>query len=193
MVVNGHLERFSPNRLQRPQVLENIDAKRFVLSAKDSPFFQTPQEGRGLAVGDINGDGLIDLAVTRINSQCAIVENQSARQGDYLSIRLVGLASNRDAIGTVATLSIGDSTWIRQRVGGGSYASTHDSALHFGIPKRVWEMQSGKPGVSSTKVILKIDWPSGQESEIEIERLNKELLIVEPLAGQAASSFEFHE
>jgi hypothetical protein len=173
VIVNGHLERHSPNHSQRPQVLENIAGNRFVLSAKDSAFFQTPQDGRGLAIGDLNRDGLIDLVITRIGAPCAVLENRSDHQGSYLSVRLVGQASNRDAVGAVVTLSIGDRVWIRQRVGGGSYASTNDSAIHFGIPGTGF----GQPATEPT---LKVDWPSGQTSILEVAKLNSEILIIEP-------------
>ena len=191
VVINGHLERYSPYHSQRPQVLENIDAKRFVLGAKDSTFFQTPQDGRGLATGDLNRDGLIDLVVTRINAPCALVENQSTRQGAYLSLRLVGQVSNRDAVGTVVTLTLGSATWIRQRVGGGSYASTNDSAIHFGVPEANWPSGQQAPG-SMPKGTLKIDWPSGQTSLIDVAEFNKEMLIVEPSPGSAVSSYLIH-
>jgi hypothetical protein len=192
VVINGHLERYSPNHSQRPHLLENIEGKRFAISAKDSPFFDTPQDGRGLAVGDLNRDGLVDLVVTRINASCALVENGSIPQGDYLSVRLVGQVSNRDAVAAVATLSVGDRSWIRQRVGGGSYASTNDSALHFGIPR--FEGVGGdlvsSRGRSGT---LKVDWPSGQTSLIEITEFNGELLVVEPAPGSEVSSYRFHD
>jgi hypothetical protein len=191
VVINGHLERYSPYHSQRPQVLENIDAKRFVLGAKDSTFFQTPQDGRGLATGDLNRDGLIDLVVTRINAPCALIENQSTRQGAYLSVRLVGQVSNRDAVGTVVTLTLGNAAWIRQRVGGGSYASTNDSAIHFGVPEANWPSGQQAPG-SMPKGTLKIDWPSGLTSLIDVAEFNKEMLIVEPSPGSAVSSYLIH-
>ena len=180
IVINGHLERYSPNRLQRPQILENIQAKRFVLSGKDSPFFALAHEGRGLATGDINRDGLIDLVVSCINAPCAVLENRSDRQGSFLTVRLVGRSSNRDAIGSVVTLQAGDRSWIRQRFAGGSYASTSDSAIHFGIPKH-------------SSAVLRIDWPSGQTTQIPIDNLDTEILVVEPAQGNQTSSSFFHD
>lgn len=180
VVINGHLERYSPNRLQPPQILENIQSKRFVRSAKESEFFATPQEGRGLATGDINGDGLVDLVVSRINSPCALLENRSLRKGSFLTVRLVGQSSNRDAIGSVVTLLTQDKSLLRQRFGGGSYASTSDSAIHFGVPQ-------------DSKATLQIDWPSGQNTQIHLDHLDREILIVEPSTTPQASSHLFHD
>jgi hypothetical protein len=178
VVINGHLERYSPYHDQRPQLLENIDGKYFVLSALDSKFFQTPQPGRGLASGDLDRDGLIDLVVTRINANCGLVRNESRGKGAYLSVRLVGTQSNRDAIGTVLTLKVGERTWIRQIAGGGSYASTNDLSVHFGIPAEeaaVWKQGASQPGTAS----LRVDWPSGQTTEIDVPKLDTEMLIIE--------------
>jgi len=186
------LERFSPNHSQRPHILENIETKRFVSSAKDNLYFQTLQDGRGLAIGDLNRDGLMDLIVTRINAPSAYVENCSAKQGSYLSLRLIGQSSNRDAVGTVVTLSIGNTSWIRQRVGGGSYASTHEAALHFGIPTTAWPLDQ-QDSQGNNKGMLKIDWPSGKTSHIEVSRLNVEMLVVEPGFASEGSSYLFHD
>ncbi len=192
VVINGHLERFSPNHSQRPHILENIESIRFVPSAKTSSFFKTPQDGRGLAIGDLNRDGLMDLIVTRINAPSAYVENCSAKHGSYLSLRLIGQSSNRDAVGTVVTLSVGNQSWVRQRVGGGSYASTHEAALHFGIPAAVWPLDQ-QSSQGNNKGMLKIDWPSGKTSHIEVSRLNAQMLVVEPGDDSGGSSYFFHD
>ena len=178
VVINGHLERYSSYHDQRPQLLENIDGKYFVLSALDSKFFQTPQPGRGLASGDLDRDGLIDLVVTRINANCSLVRNESRGRGAYLSVRLVGTQSNRDAIGTALTLKVGKRTWIRQIAGGGSYASTNDLAVHFGIPAEeadAWKYAAPQPSIAS----LRVDWPSGKTTEVSVPKFDTEILIVE--------------
>jgi hypothetical protein len=178
VIINGHLERYSPYHDQRPQLLENIDGKYFVLGALDSKFFQTPQPGRGLATGDLDRDGRIDLVVTRIDANCGLIKNESRGKGAYLSVRLVGTQSNRDAIGTVLTLKVGERTWIRQIAGGGSYASTNDLSVHFGIPAEeaaVWKQGASQPGTAS----LRVDWPSGQTTEVAVPNLDTEMLIIE--------------
>ena len=199
VVLNGHLERYSSYHDQRPQLLENSDGNRFALAALDSEFFRTPQSGRGLATADFDRDGLIDLVVSRIQAPCGIIRNESEPQGAFLEVRLVGTSSNRDAIGAVATLMIGElasddtasdtrasgdlkignSKWIRQIVGGGSYASTCDPALHFGIPSRIAEQLKAGKKRSVGAPLLRIDWPSGKTTEHAVDALDRQILIIE--------------
>ena len=173
LVINGHLERYATYHDQRPQLLENHQGTRFSLAALNSPFFQKPISGRGLATGDLNRDGLVDLAVTRIGQPIALVRNDSRSPSNnpnaFLRVRLVGYNSNRDAIGTVAKLTIHDRTWIRQATSGTSYASTCENILHFGIPNPY----TNKPAS------LEVLWPSGQNSLIPIDKLNQEVLVIE--------------
>lgn len=174
LVINGHLERYATYHDQRPQLLENHQGSRFSLAALDSPFFQKPIAGRGLATGDLNRDGLVDLAVTRIGKPIALVRNDSrsltSTPNAFLRVRLVGCTSNRDAIGTVAKLTIDKQSWIRQATSGASYASTCENVLHFGIP----HTHIDKP------TTLEVFWPSGQNSKLTIEKLNAEVLVIEP-------------
>jgi hypothetical protein len=90
----------------------------------------------------------------------------------------VGTQSNRDAIGTVLTLKVGERSWIRQIAGGGSYASTNDLSVHFGIPTEasdVSKQATSRPGTAS----LRVDWTSGQTTEVDIPKLDTEMLIIE--------------
>jgi hypothetical protein len=171
IVINGHLESYSSGSPyeQMPQPLENIDGKFFRLSRNSvGKYFNTPQPGRGLAMGDVDGDGLVDFGVTRLNQPMALVRNTSKPQGRFLSIQAIGTASNRDAIGAKLTLQVGDRKWIRQIYGGGSYSSTSDLAVHFGVPS----------SVASLPARLSIRWPSGVEQMIPVE-LDQHLMVIE--------------
>lgn len=171
LVVNGHIEMRSVGSTfeQRPQILENLQGKSFQLVPRDGHYLSELQSSRGLAVADFNGDGLMDYAVSRLNTDAALVLNASTPQGRWLKIRLVGTASNRDAIGTTVQLQSGQRTWVRQRVGGGSYASSHDAVLHFGVPT-----DSVVDNAS-----LSIAWPSGQKQRVPIADWNTEMLVIE--------------
>jgi enediyne biosynthesis protein E4 len=169
VIINGHLERYSNYHMQRPQVLENVDGKFFRLVPFESGYFKTPQAGRGLAMADFDHDGRLDFGVTRINAATAIVRNITKTRGSFLAVHLTGTQCNRDAIGAVARLKIGNQIYIRQIVGGGSYASTNDRTIHFGIPEKL-ASQHGQ---------LTIAWPSGLDQVVEVAKWNEELTVIE--------------
>jgi hypothetical protein len=171
LVVNGHIELRSVGSSfeQRPQILENIEGKYFRLVPRSCKYLSEPQSSRSLAVADFNQDGLMDYAVNRLNTDAALVLNQSQRQGKWLSVRLIGTRSNRDAIGTAVNLQVGDRSWVRQLSGGGSYAATHDLVLHFGVPNEL----------ASSAGELTIAWPSGIRQTIPIVNWDTALLISE--------------
>jgi hypothetical protein len=172
VIVNGHIELHANGSTfeQRPQVLHNIDRKYFrLIPREESEFLSTPQSARSLAMADFNNDGRMDFAVSRLNTDAVLVTNRTKTDGSYLKVRLVGTRSNRDAIGTTVRMKAGTEILVRQIVGGGTYAGTNDSVIHFGIPA---SRSQDKPQVT-------ILWPSGIEQQIEVDGWNRELLIVE--------------
>jgi hypothetical protein len=105
--------------------------------------------GRGLAVGDLDNDGRIDAVVQSQNEPLAYLRNRTAEGGHWATLQLEGLRSNRDAVGSRVTLVAGGRRRVEQRVGGGSYQSSADPRLHFGL------------GNSTLIERLEIRWPSG--------------------------------
>ncbi len=172
-VVNGHIESYSPGSpfAQKAQLLENDSGKWFRLTRGGAAVFRSvAKPARGLAIGDMDRDGAVDLAVTNLNEPISLVRNESDRQGAPLFVRFAGTLTNRDAIGAVATLEVGDKRWVRQVVGGGSYASASDRVLHFGVPAS-YAKQPGK---------LTVRWPSGRDETLsDIEVAGQELVVVE--------------
>ncbi|MBU6238098.1 MAG: VCBS repeat-containing protein [Planctomycetes bacterium] len=171
-IVNGHVELHANGSSfeQRPQILHNIDRKYFRLVSRDeSEFLSTPQSARSLAMADFNDDGRMDFAVSRLNTEAVLVTNRTETDGLYLKVRLAGTRSNRDGIGTTVRMLVGEQTYLRQLVGGGTYAGTNDSVLHFGVPA----------SLSAEKPQLTILWPSGIEQKVEVDGWNQELLVVE--------------
>jgi tetratricopeptide (TPR) repeat protein len=104
--------------------------------------------GRGLAAADLDNDGRVDVLILAQNQALAYFHNRTAT-GHFVTFRLEGTASARDAIGARITIQSGGRRQVAQRVGGGSYQSTGDPRLHFGL-------------ATATRVeLVEVRWPSG--------------------------------
>ncbi len=89
---------------------------------------------RGVAGGDFDNDGDIDLLVASLNDRPVLLRNDTPRRGrHWLEVKLIGRGANREALGAVVKARVGGRTMIRQRASGGSYLSQHDPRLHFGL------------------------------------------------------------
>ncbi len=132
-----------------------------------------PRVSRGVASGDLDNDGDIDLVVMNLNDQPVLLRNDTARQGrHWLMLELVGREghSNRDAIGAVVRCRLpGDDgqskTLLRQRSSSGSYMCVHDQRLHFGL---------GKAAVVPELIIR---WPDGEEQTLRNVRADQLLRV----------------
>jgi len=169
VVVNGHIELkpLGSTYEQRPQVLENLSGKTFQLVPRKSKFLEVPQSCRGLALADFNRDGKMDFVASRLNTEAALVLNTS-QGGQSIRIRLVGTQSNRDAIGARVRLQIGSMQAIRQMIGGGSYASTSDHLIHFGVPDS-----------AASEAQIQVHWPSGKTERWILADWQQEWILVE--------------
>jgi hypothetical protein len=111
--------------------------------------WQVPRVGRGLAAGDLDNDGRVDLVLVAQDGPLAYFHNRTA--GGYaLTVRLEGTASNRDAVGARVTVVAGDRRQVAWRFGGGSYQSASDSRLHFGLAD------------ADRIEAIEVAWPSGR-------------------------------
>ena len=170
IVISSHIEPTQPAYLQTPSLLENLGSGTFKdISSSVGDFFKQARPGRGLATGDIDGDGRVDFVSTNIDQPNTLLHNQTKSDNHYLSVRLIGTISNRDAIGSTVILVCGDQTWTRHRYGGGSYASTCDKTLHFGVPRG---------SVLPAKLIIR--WHLGKETQYDIDRWDRHVDFVEP-------------
>jgi hypothetical protein len=141
VIVNGHVLRRPSGApfLQRPVLLRNEDYKGRRafrdLGARGGPFFAVPNRGRGLAVGDLDNDGWPDLVVSHTNAPVVLLRNEAAPAGGdthWLGVRLVG-RNNRPVAGATVTLEVGGVVRTRFARGGGSYLSSGDRRLLFGL------------------------------------------------------------
>ena len=117
------------------------------VSGESGPAFATPMSARGLALGDFNNDGAVDILISNNNEAPVLLRNHVGSGNHWLGLRLVGKKANIDAVGARVMYQAGDLKQSRMKVGGGSYLSSHDPRLVLGIGKRAkidW---------------LEIDWP----------------------------------
>ena len=119
------------------------------VSARSGSPFLLPHLGRGLAAGDLDNDGRVDGLVVAQNEPLVYLHNRT-EGGHFLTIRLEGTSSNRDAVGARVTLSAGGRRRMAERMGGGSYQSASDPRLHFGL------------GAAQRVEWLEVRWPSGR-------------------------------
>jgi tetratricopeptide (TPR) repeat protein len=151
-VTNGHVNDFRPEiPFEMPsQLFLGGPTKRLTdVSARAGAPWLVPRIGRGLAVGDLDNDGRLDLLILGQNQPLAYFHNQTSG-GHSITLRLEGAASNRDAVGARAVVEAGGRRLLRERFGGGSFQSASDSRLHFGL---------GSDGKVDR---LEIRWPSGR-------------------------------
>jgi len=171
IVSNGHVIRYPMNtpRLQRPVFLENSSGSRFInVSDEAGAYFKSAHGGRGLATGDLDGDGDEDVVISNLNEPAALLANVSAPKHNWLVVRIIGRGSVRSSIGATAVAKIGNKSLTRFIRGGSSYASTSDSKLHFGC------------GSSNQIDELTVKWISGSEATLRNIKCNQIVTIVEP-------------
>jgi hypothetical protein len=156
IVVSGHVDdvRWSPGKppwAMLPQVFLNERTGRFRdVSRSAGTYFVQESLGRGLATGDLDHDGNIDVAVSHQLTRSAVLRNATAARCPSVIVKLIGRgASNRSAINARVEAAGLDGKTVREVVGGGSYLSASDRAVHIGL------------GSHQTIPKLRVLWPSG--------------------------------
>jgi hypothetical protein len=127
------------------RTLENV-------SGGAGPAFEQKFAARGMAVGDFNNDGAVDVLVAVNDGVPVLLQNVAAQGNHWLGLRLVGKKANPDGIGARITWQSGDLKRSRLKVGGGSFLSSHDPREVLGIGSRTkidkleihWPAPSGK-------------------------------------------------
>lgn len=172
VLVNGHIDDFthvgSPYRM-RPQFFHNQGGGRFaeLTGEKLGAFFAEPRLGRGLARLDANRDGRDDFAVSCLDAPAALAVNETRGAGHFLALRLIGVASSRDAIGARVTVLAGKRSRKQQLTAGDGYMASNQRQLIFGL------------GAAETINELRIDWPSGKHQTWHGLGVDQELIAVE--------------
>ena len=93
----------------------------------------TPRAGRGAAFADLDNDGDTDIVVNNMHDRPDLYRLDSTNSRHWLTVKLVGVRSNRSAIGARVRVTAGGSAQVREVRGGGSYYSQNDLRVHFGL------------------------------------------------------------
>ena len=169
VIVNGHLNqviemaRGDVKYKQPPLLLRNDGHGVFdSVQVEAGEAFRKGYNGRGLAVGDYDNDGAVDLIFTALNQRPVLLHNNRGGANYWIGVQLVGSKSNRDAIGAKLTLTADNRTLVRWITGGSSYISSHDKRVVFGLGPQ-----------APKRLSLAIRWPSGQTQNVSDLTLRK--------------------
>jgi hypothetical protein len=126
-----------------------------------------PRSSRCAATADFDNDGRLEIVTNNFNDMPYYFKNNFPRK-NYIAFRLRGTKSNRDAIGALVKITLGNEVMLRQVHAAGGYLSQSSKTVHFGLGER------------SKIDRVEIRWPSGQRQTIDNPKLNQRHEVVEP-------------
>jgi enediyne biosynthesis protein E4 len=154
--------------LESPLLLWNDRGKRFAdVSGESGEVFQQTWAARGMAVGDLDNDGRVDVVVTSIDGPAWVLHNETASQNHWITLKLEGVQSNRDGIGAEIRISTPAHEQYATVTTAGSYQSSSDRRVHFGL------------GSSWSIARIEIRWPSGVKQVLSDIRADQILTVKE--------------
>lgn len=185
MVTNGHVDD-NLHEMQRegdydqPALVWKNNHGRFeFLGETVGSYFQSPHPGRGLATGDLDNDGDWDVVISHQDQHPALLRNDVAELESgpvkSVSLRLLGTAGNRNAIGARVVIDSDELPFVMQVQNGGSYLSAPDARLIV-------------PVLGQESIDLQIHWTSGKKSQLTGLKPFQQYDIVEPDTADSAPS-----
>ena len=165
-IVNGDAHHLEP---EEDTLFRGKGGRSFVdVSGASGPAFKLKAVGRGSAAGDLDDDGDLDLLVLNLNGPARLYRNDGGNRGNWIMVRTVGTASNRDGIGARVRVKSGGTTQVRDIRSSSGYLSQGDFRAHFGVGK-------------SQKVDrIEVRWPSGRTSTLDNVKVNQVITVTEP-------------
>ena len=135
-------------------VFRNLGGGRFEeLIDEAGPGISAAHTSRGCAFGDFDNDGDVDILVMNMNEPPSLLRNDVTGSGHWLKVQLVGVTSNRSAIGARVTVKYGDRVQAQELTAQASFYSANDRRLHFGLG-------------AATSAEVTVRWPTGATETI---------------------------
>ena len=150
-------------------VFRNLGGAKFqALTTEAGLTAQPAARHRGSAVGDLNGDGRLDIVTTALSAPAEVWLNDSPGRPHWLELKLEGTVSNRDSIGARIKVTTGRTVQSNHVSFAAGYASSSAAPLHFGL------------GPSETASLIEIRWPSGILQELRNVAADRLIRVKEP-------------
>ncbi len=172
IVVNGHvypqldqarLGASAPYRQRKLFYRNRADGTFEEVGARFGAAFTEERVSRGLAVGDFDDDGRLDVVVNDLDGAPQLLHNEIEGGGHWLRVKLRGKAPNTDAIGALVTVTVGGRTQRRIVQSGTSYISQDDMRAHFGL------------GVATAADLVEVLWPDGTKTRRERVKADQQI------------------
>ncbi len=145
------------------------------VSADAGSVFREAWVGRGMAIGDIDNDGRLDAVVTTNDGPLYILRNVTLTPNHWLTLKLTGHKSNRDAIGAEVRVGAAKNSQVGTVTTASSYLSSSDKRVHFGL------------GAANVAETIEIRWPSGIRQTMKNVPADQILQIDEPAGNETGS------
>ena len=173
-VANGHLfpqldrANLGTSYAQTNQLFENLGDGTFAeVSQLSGEGLKIKKVSRGASFGDYDDDGDLDIFVLNLNDRPTLLRNDGGNKNNWLMVKTIGTASNRDGIGARIEVRSGELTQSAEIRSGASYLSHNDLRVHFGLGQR------------ETIDSLVVRWPSGLEERFENLSANRLVVLQE--------------
>lgn len=138
------------------------------IAGESGEFFRHKSVSRGMAVGDYDNDGDLDIFIVNLDQPSILLRNDGGNSNHWIMIQLKGTKSNRDGIGARVTVRAGDLTQMEEKKTGTSYLSQNDPRLHFGLGHRT----------RIDEIVIR--WPGGTVQRLADIDSDQVISVVEP-------------
>src|SRR5262245_5364520 len=156
-VANGHAIRFptgkDSSRRQQPVLLHNKEGKFHNVSKQIGAYYEKQHLGRGVGFGDLDNDGRVDMVISQMNEPVVVLRGVGGKDQHWIGVELLG-KEHASVVGAKAVFEVNGHKLTRFAKGGGSYASSGDRRLIFGLGDK----KEGR---------LTVTWPDGSEQKFE--------------------------